>query len=130
MAHKNFYQRHTETLSLQDRIADRVTQFAGSMPFVYIHIVWFGAWVALRAEPFPFGLLTMIVSLEAIFLSTLVMISQNRSAERDKMQAQHQYEHLEVELKELRALNDTQLEILKEIKALRVRPTALHVVKK
>ena len=48
------------------------------MRFVYIHIIWFAAWIVFRVEPYPFGLLTMIVSLEAIFLSTFVMISQNR----------------------------------------------------
>ena len=75
--------------SLQDRIADAITNFSGSMAFLYVHVVWFGIWIAINEkwipgaaqfDPFPFGLLTMIVSLEAIFLSTLVMISQNRSA--------------------------------------------------
>jgi uncharacterized membrane protein len=64
--------------SVQNRIADAITRFAGSMWFVYLHIVWFSAWIGLRVESYPFGLLTMIVSLEAIFLSTFVMISQNR----------------------------------------------------
>ena len=64
---------------VQNRIADRITAFAGSMWFVYIHIVWFGLWIGLGAEKYPYGLLTMIVSLEAIFLSTFVMISQNRA---------------------------------------------------
>ena len=54
-------------------------RFAGSMRFVYLHIVWFGLWIGLAVEGYPFGLLTMIVSLEAIFLSTFVMISQNRA---------------------------------------------------
>jgi uncharacterized membrane protein len=62
--------------SLQSRVADLVTGFAGSMGFVYVHIVWFAFWVLLPVESYPFGLLTMIVSLEAIFLSTFVMISQ------------------------------------------------------
>ena len=65
--------------SVQNRIADRITTFAGSMAFVYIHIVWFGCWIGFGVEKYPFGLLTMIVSLEAIFLSTFVMISQNRA---------------------------------------------------
>ena len=64
--------------SLQNRIADTITGFAGSMMFVYIHVVWFGLWIGLGAERYPYGLLTMIVSLEAIFLSTFVLISQNR----------------------------------------------------
>jgi hypothetical protein len=65
--------------SAQNRIADKITVFAGSMTFVYIHIIWFGCWIGFGVEEYPYGLLTMIVSLEAIFLSTFVMISQNRA---------------------------------------------------
>src|SRR4026207_2354522 len=65
--------------SVQNRIADRITKFAGSMMFVYLHLLWFGAWIIFGVEGYPYGLLTMIVSLEAIFLSTFVMISQNRA---------------------------------------------------
>ncbi len=65
--------------SAQNRIADRITAFAGSMWFIYIHVVWFGCWIGFGVEQYPFGLLTMIVSLEAIFLSTFVLISQNRA---------------------------------------------------
>jgi uncharacterized membrane protein len=79
--------------SLQDRIADTFTSFSGRMVFVYVHVVWFGVWILLNTgrvgvhpfDPFPYGLLTMIVSLEAIFLSTFVLISQNRlSAEAER----------------------------------------------
>jgi len=67
------------------RIADAITRFAGSMTFVYLHVIWFAAWIILGVEHYPYGLLTMIVSLEAIFLSTFVLISQNRSgAETDR----------------------------------------------
>ena len=85
----------------QDRIADRVTSFAGSLNFVYIHAVWFGLWIllnvgalgaALAFDKFPFGLLTMIVSLEAIFLSTFVMVSQNRQSERADVRSQLDFE--------------------------------------
>ena len=77
---------------LQDRIADAITAFSGRMVFVYAHIVWFGLWFVLNTgrfgvppfDPFPYGLLTMVVSLEAIFLATFVLISQNRlSAEAE-----------------------------------------------
>jgi uncharacterized membrane protein len=69
-----------------DRVADGVTRFCGSTAFVWIHIVWFGAWIAvnsmkrfgLQFDPYPYQLLTLVVSLEAIFLSTFVLISQNR----------------------------------------------------
>lgn len=78
---------------LQDRVADAITSFAGRMGFVYVHLLWFGAWIAVNTgrlgippfDPFPYGLLTMVVSLEAIFLATLVLISQNRlSAESER----------------------------------------------
>ena len=70
--------------TLQDCLADAITDFSGSMLFVYFHIVWFGAWIAVHSgwlglipfDLFPYGLLTMIVSLEAIFLSTFVLISR------------------------------------------------------
>jgi len=72
--------------SLQGLIADAITSFSGRMIFAYVHIVWFGIWILLNTgrfgvrafDPFPYGLLTMVVSLEAIFLSTFVLISQNR----------------------------------------------------
>ena len=73
--------KHAEAraASIQNRIADVITRFAGSMAFVYFHIIWFAVWIIFGIEGYPFGLLTMIVSLEAIFLSTFVMISQNRA---------------------------------------------------
>ena len=55
--------------NIQNRIADTITRFAGSMMFVYVHVIWFGAWIIFAVEHYPFGLLTMIVSLEAIFPS-------------------------------------------------------------
>ncbi len=75
--------------NLQDRIADAITSFSGRMLFAYVHVVWFGVWILLNTgrmgmapfDPFPYGLLTMIVSLEAIFLSTFVLISQNRMSQ-------------------------------------------------
>jgi uncharacterized membrane protein len=88
-------------LRAQDRIADAVTTFAGSLRFVYIHSVWFGVWIllnvgmfgaAVKFDKFPFGLLTMIVSLEAIFLSTFVMVSQNRQAARADIRSQLDFE--------------------------------------
>ncbi|HSJ87205.1 MAG TPA: DUF1003 domain-containing protein [Anaerolineales bacterium] len=77
----------------EERLADAITDFSGRMYFVYFHIVWFAVWILINLgyfgikpfDPYPFGLLTMIVSLEAIFLSTFVLISQNRlSAEADR----------------------------------------------
>jgi uncharacterized membrane protein len=78
------------------RLADLITIFAGSMRFVGLHVIWFGIWIGInlfgpRFDPFPFGLLTMIVSLEAIFLSTFVLISQNRVEDRQQAVAEHHY---------------------------------------
>jgi uncharacterized membrane protein len=81
----------------QNRIADAITTFAGSMTFVYIHILWFGCWIGLGVEKYPFGLLTMIVSLEAIFLSTFVMISQNRADARRQVIADQQWSTVQEE---------------------------------
>ncbi len=87
---------------IQDSTADKVTDFAGSMRFVWIHVIWFGVWIAVNVglffvghefDKFPFGLLTMIVSLEAIFLSTFVMISQNRQAQRTDLRSQLDFEN-------------------------------------
>jgi uncharacterized membrane protein len=82
---------------LQDRVADQITAFSGSMAFVYIHVVWFAVWcignlVWWRFDPFPFGLLTLIVSLEAIFLSTFVLLSQNRESARSDTRAESDFE--------------------------------------
>jgi len=87
---------------VQDRIADTITSFAGSMWFVYIHSFWFLVWIAInlgviggfiKFDRYPFGLLTMIVSLEAIFLATFVIISQNRQAERADIRSQIDFEN-------------------------------------
>ena len=83
--------------SLQNRIADAITRFAGSMAFVYIHVLWFGLWILFKVERYPFGLLTMIVSLEAIFLSTFVMISQNRADAKRQALADHEWQTVQAE---------------------------------
>lgn len=81
----------------QDRIADAITAWSGSMPFIFVHATWFVGWIVPNLgwlgpgwvfDPFPFGLLTMIVSLEAIFLSTFVLLSQNRQAEVSEQRAE------------------------------------------
>jgi uncharacterized membrane protein len=82
-----------------DQVADAITRFAGSLSFVYLHIGWFVAWVlantagppGVRFDGFPFGLLTLVVSLEAIFLATFVMISQNRESQRADARAHLDY---------------------------------------
>ena len=92
---------HRRMKGAQDRVADQVTAFAGSLNFVYLHAFWFGLWIVcntglfgrrLEFDRFPFGLLTMIVSLEAIFLSTFVMVSQNLQAARSDIRSQLDFE--------------------------------------
>src|SRR5947208_6165300 len=83
---------------LQGKVADLITDFSGSMLFVYFHVVWFGFWILANSgwlsglgirkfDPFPYGLLTMIVSLEAIFLSAFVLITQNRLGDESDRRA-------------------------------------------
>jgi uncharacterized membrane protein len=106
----------------EERISDLITRFSGSTVFVLIHVVWFGLWILLNVnlvhiprlsefDPFPFGLLTMIVSLEAIFLSTFVLISQNRMAS----------------LSEKRAELDLQVNMLAEQKAAKTLELLEHI---
>jgi uncharacterized membrane protein len=83
---------------IQLRIADRITAYAGSMHFVYLHIALFAVWMLL-IESKPWPTLTLIVSLEAIFLSTFVMIGQNRQAAFQQAKADHDFNEQELELK-------------------------------
>lgn len=90
--------REHRAADLQLRIADGITAFAGSMPFVYIHAALFGIWM-LFIESNPWPMLTLIVSLEAIFLSTFVMIGQNRQSAFQQAKADHDFNEQELELK-------------------------------
>jgi uncharacterized membrane protein len=113
--------RHAErrAQSVQNRIADRITAFAGSMWFVYIYIVWFGCWIGFGVENYPFGLLTMIVSLEAIFLSTFVMISQNRADAKRQAIADQQWRSVREEDTQNEELLDLTQQILELTHAIR-----------
>ena len=104
--------------SVQNRIADKITDFAGSMMFVYLHILWFGSWIIFRVESYPFGLLTMIVSLEAIFLSTFVMISQNRADAKRQVVANLEWKTVREEDRQNRELIDLSNQILELTKAI------------
>ena len=106
--------------NVQNRIADRITDFSGSMAFVYLHVIWFGCWIGFGVEKYPFGLLTMIVSLEAIFLSTFVMISQNRADAKRQVLADEQWKTVQEEdeqNQELLDLSKQTLELTKEVHA-------------
>jgi uncharacterized membrane protein len=98
--------------NVQNRIADRITAFSGSMAFVYLHIIWFACWIGFGVEKYPFGLLTMIVSLEAIFLSTFVMISQNRADAKRQVLADAQWKTVQEEDKQNEELLDLSKQIL------------------
>jgi uncharacterized membrane protein len=102
---RNVNEEVEENLTLIQKIADWLAWFSGSMPFLFIHTAWFIIWISLNTlllplnadgtrgfDPFPFGLLTMIVSLEAIFLSCFVLISQNRQVEKDKVRGDIEYD--------------------------------------
>lgn len=91
----------TKASTLGERLSDLLTRVAGDIRFVYFSVIWFFTWIVLNTriipglepfDPFPFGLLTMVVSLEAIFLSLFVLISQNRQAERDKVRNDIEYD--------------------------------------
>ena len=100
---------------LQLRVADRITAFAGSVSFVYIHVAVFAVWM-LFVESTPWPMLTLIVSLEAIFLSTFVLIGQNRQAAFQQAKADHDFREEELELK-------TNTDLTRDIHAL---TTELH----
>jgi CRP/FNR family transcriptional regulator, cyclic AMP receptor protein len=97
---RNVNEEVEERLSTLQKVADWIAWFSGSMSFLLLNLVWFLIWVALNTmnlgipafDPYPFGLLTMIVSLEAIFLSCFVLISQNRQAEKDHVRSDIEYE--------------------------------------
>ena len=100
---RNVNEEVEERATLVQRVADWLAGVSGSILFLFLHALWFGAWIALNVglvnvpglsgfDPFPFGLLTMIVSLEAIFLSTFVLISQSRQVEKDKVRGDIEYD--------------------------------------
>jgi len=106
--------------SVQNRIADAITAFSGSMLFVYIHVIWFACWIGFGVEHYPYGLLTMIVSLEAIFLSTFVLISQNRTDAKRQVIADQQWQTVKEEDKqneELIHISNQILNLTKQIHA-------------
>lgn len=98
--------------SAQNRVADTITRLAGSMWFVYLHVAWFAIWIGLGIERYPYGLLTMIVSLEAIFLSTFVMISQNRQDDARRLLADREWELVQSEERQNQDLIDLSRQIL------------------
>lgn len=105
-ATRNVNEEMEDTRSVVQKAADGIAAFSGSIPFLMIHVVWFGAWLTLNTipgiphfDPFPFGFLTLTVSLEAIFLSVFVLLSQNRQAAKERIRADIEYDvNLKAEL--------------------------------
>lgn len=132
---KNMNIEFDRIASFHVKVADKITEWAGSMGFVYFHILWFTWWILANEgffgqkyifDPFPYGLLTMIVSLEAIFLATFIMISQNISSKKSELRAEHEYQvNLETEknvaellaiVKEMRKESELKHETIEDIK--------------
>jgi len=130
-AARNVNEAFEEKLSLADRVADWFTLRIGTMEFIYANLLWFGVWILLNLarrpgllpfDPFPFGLLTMIVSLEAIFLSLFVLISQNRSDAKDRLRSELDYRvnvKAEIEIAQLQEKVDS---MHAELRALAIAP--------
>jgi uncharacterized membrane protein len=97
---RNVNEEVEEQISTLQRVADWISWFSGSMTFLALNVIWFVVWITVNVwplgvvqfDPFPFGLLTMIVSLESIFLTCFVLISQNRQAEKDRVRADIEYD--------------------------------------
>ena len=132
---KNLNIEFEKIASIELHVADAITEYAGTVNFFLIHVLWFSVWVSMNIgwfgqkyvfDPFPFGLLTMIVSLEAIFLSTIILMSQNVASKKTEMRAEHEYQiNLETEknvaeilavIKELRHETVLKHETIEEIK--------------
>jgi uncharacterized membrane protein len=112
---------HERAEARQNKAADAITTFSGSMLFVYLHIIWFSCWIGFGVESYPYGLLTMIVSLEAIFLSTFVMISQNRADAKRQVIADEQWQTVQEEDKQnlqLLELSNQILTLTREVREL------------
>lgn len=89
-----------------NKISDAITNFCGDLRFLLLHSVWWFVWIGFGIEPYPYGLLTLIVSLEAIVLSTFILISQNRQSERDRKLDENDYQLDKEELAILRKLEE------------------------
>lgn len=107
-----WHDKYIRARTTAQKFADAIAGFTGSWIFLILHAIWFFCWIYFKVEAFPFGLLTMIVSLEAIFLSTFILISQNRQSQRDRIQANADYE--------------TNLEAKKEIEHIMLRLDAIE----
>ena len=130
-AHKNWHDAHVESMTVGSRVADAVANFIGSWRFIIIQSVIFVIWVIVNTiwlleqyqfDPYPFILFNLFMSAEAAYSSPLILMSQNRQTERDRVQAQHDYdtnveakEEIETILKELGRLELEKLDKIMEL---------------
>ena len=115
MAVYNINQKHREQMSPSDKIAAFIAKFAGTMLFVYLHVVWFILWFFLKLD---INLLTLIVSLEAIFISSFIMINQNQMDKKNRLELDHDYQinrKAERDIEALHKKQDQQTEILSKL---------------
>ncbi len=130
-ATRNVNEEVEDHRSLVQKIADGIAEFSGSIPFLLLHVVWFGFWLTVNSvhvpgipqfDPFPFGFLTLTVSLEAIFLSVFVLLSQNRQAAKEHVRADIEYDvnlKAELEIAHLHEkLDQMNCELLKRLEKL------------
>src|SRR4026208_56703 len=103
-----------EQRTASDRVAEKIANFCGSMTFVWVHVVWFGGWILFNlipgithVDPFPFTFLTLIVSLEAIFLCTFILISQNLDSRISERRS-----HLDLQLNLLSEQENTKMIVM------------------
>ncbi len=111
-----------------DRVAEVIAGFCGSMTFVWVHVIWFGGWVVFNllprinhVDPFPFTFLTLVVSLEAIFLSTFILISQNHDS-----RVSEKRNHLDLQINLLSEQENTQMLIMLQQIAAKVGADVAH----
>lgn len=102
--------QYKKTMSWLHTLSDKITAFCGDIRFVISHLIIWAIWIGTGVEPFPYGLLTLVVSLEAIVLSTFILMSQNRAEQQDRALAQHAVDLDEESVKILHTL----LKLLKE----------------
>lgn len=86
---KTWHEQHREGMSALERVEEAIAAFCGTRVFFLLHVAWFAFWIARPIEAFPYGFLTMVVSLEAILLSTVIMINQRRHDKLAAAQADH-----------------------------------------
>ena len=117
---KNWYEKHIDKRDIGAKIADAVASGMGSWKFIIIQTLIVFTWMTLNVvawsfhwDVYPFILLNLVFSTQAAYASPIILMSQNRAAERDKIHAEHQYETTETEIQEIKKINEEQTKILK-----------------